>query len=57
MLHIPITYRTDHFWVTNRAQELSAFAKVLETPAKPVLAILGGAKVQSRFTNGLLKYG
>lgn len=28
-------------------QELSAFAKVLETPAKPVLAILGGAKVRA----------
>merc|ERR1711971_63815 len=28
--------------------ELSAFAKVLETPAKPVLAILGGAKVSDK---------
>ena len=27
-------------------QELSAFAKVLDTPAKPVLAILGGAKAR-----------
>ena len=25
------------------AKELEAFAKVLDTPAKPVLAILGGA--------------
>jgi len=29
-------------------KELSAFAKVLETPAKPVLAILGGAKVSDK---------
>merc|ERR1711896_58925 len=28
--------------------ELDAFAKVLETPAKPVLAILGGAKVTDK---------
>merc|ERR1712137_261192 len=28
--------------------ELSAFAKVLDTPAKPVLAILGGAKVSDK---------
>jgi len=28
--------------------ELSAFAKVLETPAQPVLAILGGAKVSDK---------
>ena len=27
------------------AKELTAFAKVLDTPVKPVLAILGGAKV------------
>merc|ERR1740138_548352 len=27
------------------AKELEAFSKVLDTPAKPVLAILGGAKV------------
>ena len=27
------------------SKELDAFGKVLETPAKPVLAILGGAKV------------
>ena len=33
------------FFLNALAQELSAFAKVLETPAKPVLAILGGAKV------------
>ena len=29
-------------------KELSAFAKVLESPAKPVLAILGGAKVSDK---------
>mmetsp|Transcript_86193 Transcript_86193/g.175032 ORF Transcript_86193/g.175032 Transcript_86193/m.175032 type:complete len:417 (+) Transcript_86193:74-1324(+) len=29
-------------------KELDAFAKVLETPAKPVLAILGGAKVSDK---------
>jgi len=29
-------------------KELSAFAKVLETPATPVLAILGGAKVSDK---------
>ncbi|KAL3927535.1 MAG: hypothetical protein SGPRY_002777 [Prymnesium sp.] len=28
------------------AKELAAFAKVLDTPVKPVLAILGGAKVR-----------
>merc|ERR1712118_359482 len=28
--------------------ELSAFAKVLDKPAKPVLAILGGAKVSDK---------
>ena len=28
-------------------KELEAFAKVLDNPAKPVLAILGGAKVRS----------
>ena len=27
------------------AKELDAFAKVLDAPVKPVLAILGGAKV------------
>jgi len=30
------------------AKELSAFSKVLETPATPVLAILGGAKVSDK---------
>jgi len=30
------------------AKELSAFAKVLDAPAKPVLAILGGAKVSDK---------
>jgi phosphoglycerate kinase len=30
------------------AKELDAFAKVLDTPAKPVLAILGGAKVSDK---------
>lgn len=30
------------------AKELDAFAKVLETPAKPVCAILGGAKVSDK---------
>merc|ERR1740138_910434 len=30
------------------SKELDAFAKVLETPAKPVLAILGGAKVSDK---------
>ena len=30
--------------VRRARQELSAFAKVLDAPAKPVLAILGGAK-------------
>eukprot|EP00448_Togula_jolla_P000594 CAMPEP_0170595056 /NCGR_PEP_ID=MMETSP0224-20130122/14341_1 /TAXON_ID=285029 /ORGANISM="Togula jolla, Strain CCCM 725" /LENGTH=868 /DNA_ID=CAMNT_0010919177 /DNA_START=70 /DNA_END=2676 /DNA_ORIENTATION=- len=30
------------------AKELAAFAKVLDTPAKPVLAILGGAKVSDK---------
>jgi len=30
------------------SKELSAFSKVLETPAKPVLAILGGAKVSDK---------
>ena len=30
------------------AKELNAFAKVLEAPEKPVLAILGGAKVRER---------
>merc|ERR1712187_956994 len=30
------------------SQELSAFAKVLDDPAKPVLAILGGAKVTDK---------
>eukprot|EP00326_Haptolina_ericina_P014726 CAMPEP_0181194282 /NCGR_PEP_ID=MMETSP1096-20121128/14257_1 /TAXON_ID=156174 ORGANISM="Chrysochromulina ericina, Strain CCMP281" /NCGR_SAMPLE_ID=MMETSP1096 /ASSEMBLY_ACC=CAM_ASM_000453 /LENGTH=416 /DNA_ID=CAMNT_0023283781 /DNA_START=38 /DNA_END=1288 /DNA_ORIENTATION=- len=30
------------------AKELEAFAKVLDTPAKPVLAILGGAKVSDK---------
>jgi len=30
------------------AKELSAFAKVLDTPAKPVAAILGGAKVSDK---------
>jgi len=30
------------------SKELSAFAKVLEEPAKPVLAILGGAKVSDK---------
>merc|ERR1719454_2249198 len=29
-------------------KELSAFSKVIETPAKPVLAILGGAKVSDK---------
>merc|ERR1711981_1359416 len=29
-------------------KELDAFAKVLETPAKPVLAILGGAKLSDK---------
>lgn len=29
-------------------KELSAFAKVLDTPARPVLAILGGAKVSDK---------
>ena len=31
-----------------RCEELSAFAKVLDSPAKPVLAILGGAKVSDK---------
>merc|ERR1719168_373202 len=30
------------------SQELDAFAKVLDAPAKPVLAILGGAKVSDK---------
>merc|ERR1719409_1283964 len=30
------------------AKELDAFSKVLDTPAKPVLAILGGAKVSDK---------
>merc|ERR1712139_26917 len=30
------------------SKELDAFAKVLDTPAKPVLAILGGAKVTDK---------
>merc|ERR1712039_403791 len=30
------------------SQELGAFAKVLDAPAKPVLAILGGAKVTDK---------
>merc|ERR1712061_291897 len=30
------------------SKELDAFAKVLESPAKPVLAILGGAKVSDK---------
>ena len=30
--------------LANTHQELEAFAKVLDNPAKPVLAILGGAK-------------
>eukprot|EP00316_Scyphosphaera_apsteinii_P012193 CAMPEP_0119309182 /NCGR_PEP_ID=MMETSP1333-20130426/14297_1 /TAXON_ID=418940 /ORGANISM="Scyphosphaera apsteinii, Strain RCC1455" /LENGTH=417 /DNA_ID=CAMNT_0007313113 /DNA_START=54 /DNA_END=1307 /DNA_ORIENTATION=+ len=30
------------------AKELSAFSKVLDSPAKPVLAILGGAKVSDK---------
>merc|ERR1712157_397683 len=30
------------------AKELSAFAKVLDEPVKPVLAILGGAKVSDK---------
>merc|ERR1712149_100790 len=30
------------------SQELDAFAKVLDEPAKPVLAILGGAKVTDK---------
>merc|ERR1712046_102406 len=30
------------------AKELEAFAKVLDEPAKPVLAILGGAKVSDK---------
>merc|ERR1712136_399661 len=30
------------------AKELNAFAKVLDNPAKPVLAILGGAKVSDK---------
>ena len=30
------------------AKELEAFGKVLDTPAKPVLAILGGAKVSDK---------
>ena len=30
------------------AKELEAFAKVLDSPAKPVLAILGGAKVSDK---------
>jgi len=30
------------------AKELDAFAKVLDSPAKPVLAILGGAKVSDK---------
>merc|ERR1711934_857023 len=29
-------------------KELDAFSKVLDTPAKPVLAILGGAKVSDK---------
>ena len=29
-------------------KELSAFAKVLDSPVKPVLAILGGAKVSDK---------
>ena len=39
------------------AKELEAFSKVLDTPAKPVLAILGGAKVSDKiaFINALLK--
>ena len=31
-----------------RGKELEAFAKVLDLPAKPVLAILGGAKVSDK---------
>ena len=30
------------------AKELEAFSKVLDAPAKPVLAILGGAKVSDK---------
>merc|ERR1711920_214904 len=30
------------------AKELSAFAKVLDSPARPLLAILGGAKVSDK---------
>merc|ERR1719440_2464888 len=30
------------------AKELAAFAKVLDSPARPVLAILGGAKVSDK---------
>merc|ERR1712217_556073 len=30
------------------SKELDAFAKVLDSPAKPVLAILGGAKVSDK---------
>merc|ERR1719383_170770 len=30
------------------AKELEAFGKVLDTPSKPVLAILGGAKVSDK---------
>merc|ERR1712232_894881 len=30
------------------SKELDAFAKVLDTPTKPVLAILGGAKVSDK---------
>merc|ERR1712203_958429 len=32
------------------SKELDAFAKVLDEPAKPVLAILGGAKVSDKYS-------
>merc|ERR1712014_358468 len=38
------------------SKELDAFAKVLETPAKPVLAILGGAKVNDGMAIGTSLY-
>merc|ERR1719277_2489787 len=35
------------------AKELDAFSKVLETPSRPVLAILGGAKVSVKIHNNV----
>ena len=45
--YIP-TLQTPRYQHVSRGKELEAFAKVLDAPATPVLAILGGAKVSDK---------